>query len=252
VGNFYSARASWELAERHFKSALRINGDYADAWLGLARVYRSVDKYDEYRDSINRLRKLEVQDMEASKEIGVCDLRFGDHTSAIQCFERILEQRPDDVDAHINLALAYKYEGIREDAERHNLRALELKEDSVEALSNLGHLYYEATQYDKAREMYIQAIQLEEGLVDVHVRLANVCLLHGEIEKCVDACDSILRTLNVPYGKKLQDIQDLAEVFFLISSRLREFGNGQLSHEAQQTGNFLRRMQREESSTVKA
>jgi tetratricopeptide (TPR) repeat protein len=248
VGNFYFARASWELAEKHFKSAILKNSDYPDAWLGLARVYKSVKKDNEYRDCTDRLKALESGDIEILKEIGIYDLRFGRFKSAIGYFKRILEQMPDDLDAHINLALAYKYEGMAEDAERHNLRALELRGDSVEALSNLGHLYYEATRFDKAKEMYVRAIQLQENLVDIHVRLANICLLDGEIEKCVEACDNVLRELSLPRSKTLHDIQDLAGLFFLIGWGLKQAGKNKLSQEAGQTGNLLRQIQGEQSS----
>jgi len=252
VGNFYSARASWELAKRHYRTALDMSAEYPDALLGLARVYKSVKKNDQYFDTINRLKKLESKDIEIIKEIGISDLRSGNYQSAIVHFKKILEQRPDDVDAHINLALAYKHEGSVKEAERHNLRALELKNDSVEALSNLGHLHYEATQYDKAKEMYVRAIQLEKNLVDVHVRLASLYLFDGEIENCVEACDSTLKTLKLPCSKTLNDIGELAEIFLLMSSGLKQNGKMHLSEEARQTGNLLRQMQSEESSAMRS
>jgi len=252
VGNFYSARALWELAERDYQAALDINAKYPDALLGLARVYKSVKKNDQYFDTINRLKKLESEDIEILKEIGICDLRSGNYQSAVVHLKKALEQGPDDVDAHINLALAHKHEGSLKDAERHNLRALELKNDSVEALSNLGHLYYESAQYDTAKQMYVRAVNLEKNLVDVHVRMANLYLFDGEIENCVEASDSILKTLNLPYSKTLHDIQDLAEIFLLISSGLKQTGKTQLSEEARQTGNVLRQMQGEQSSAMRS
>jgi hypothetical protein len=96
--------------------------------------------------------------------------------------------------------------------------------------------------------MYVRAIQLQENLVDIHVRLANICLLDGEIEKCVEACDNVLRELSLPRSKTLHDIQDLAGLFFLIGWGLKQAGKNKLSQEAGQTGNLLRQIQGEQSS----
>jgi len=247
IGNFFAARGAWDLAKNHLNAALEHSTDYPDAWLGLARVYKALQQDDRYRQSIDRLKALEPRDVETLKEIGICELIFGNRRSAIDYFKKVLEQGPDDIDTLINLGLAYKHEGRFEDARQHYVRALEFKGDSVAALSNLGHLYFETAQYGEAKHLYRKAIQVEGDLVDVQLRLATAYLFEGEIEGCVKACDLVLKALNLPRNRTLHDVQDLAGVFLLASGKLKELGKFQLGEEALKTGNFLGQIQHEDS-----
>jgi len=232
MGEFYRNRKLSEKAEENYINALKDNPEYPDALFGLALLYKSKGDLSQYREMVDRLSRMEIDDPDILTEIGVCDLTSDRYESAVRIFEQVLAKKPEDFSVHINLALAFKHLGQMEDAIKHNLRALELKSDSIEALTNLGHLYFESAQYDLAKETYLKSLELESDLIDVHLRLALIHIIEGEIEDCVVECDSILKALHLPRNKVLNSIEDLSELFLIIAHTLKQAGKERLSVEA--------------------
>ena len=232
LGEVYRNRGLWKKAEESYRNAIMDNPEYPDALFGLALLYKSRGELGQHGEMLDRLSGMEIDDTDVLMEIGIYNLTSGRYESAIRIMERVLDKRPDDVNAHINIALAFKLAGQKEDAVGYNLKALELKSDSLEALTNLGHLYFESARYDLAREMYLKALELESNLIDVHLRLALICVFEGEIENCVARCDSILNVLHLPRNKTLNSTGDLSELFLIIAHTLDQSGKERLSREA--------------------
>ena len=175
---------------------------------------------------------MKTDDADILTEIGIYDLRADRYEQAIQNFKGVLAKRPHDVNTYINLALACKHSGQKEDAIGYNLKALGLKVDSIEALTNLGHIYFESEKYTSAKEIYLRALESGLDLIDVHLRLSHIYTREGEIEDCVSECDFLLKTLHLPRNKTLNSIKDLSELFLVIAHTLEQSGKEQLSREA--------------------
>ena len=60
----------------------------------------------------------------------------------------------------------------------------------------------------------------------------------------------MLKVLNLPRDRALNDVQDLADVFLLTGGKLRELGKTQLAEEALRTGNVLRQAQHEDRPVI--
>lgn len=232
MGDIYRDRGLWERAEDNYSDSLKENPENLDALFGLALLSKGGGELVQYQMYLDKLRDMKTDDADILTEIGIYDLRADRYEQAIQNFKGVLAKRPHDVNTYINLALACKHSGQKEDAIGYNLKALGLKVDSIEALTNLGHIYFESEKYTSAKEIYLRALESGLDLIDVHLRLSHIYTREGEIEDCVSECDFLLKTLHLPRNKTLNSIKDLSELFLVIAHTLEQSGKEQLSREA--------------------
>ncbi len=232
IAKCYGNRTQWDLAEIHYRKSLDLEVVSQSALLGLARLYNLKGDLADYREIMDTLKKNETNDLEVIAELGIYELRAGRHDSAYAYFQKALKENPDDVNLHINMAVACKKIGLKDQAVEHNLKALDLKKDALEALVNLGHIYFNTGDYGNAERMYARALQEDANLVDVYLRLSIITLLKGDAESLLGCCDALLKILKIPVTGTLNDLNDLAEVFVAISHKLDENNKVLLSKEA--------------------
>ena len=180
------------------------------------------------------MRQLESTNKDILTEIGICDLAQGRYESAISNLETAVHNNPVDPEIYNHLAMAWKHLGRIEEASDWYLKALELDGDSVGALIGLGDIYFEQGSYDDAARMYTSATEVKPDFIHVFLRLARVRIVQGDAEGCVNACESMFKALNIPDDMVIDSIDDLAQVFLVISQHLSDQGNTELSTDALQ------------------
>ena len=93
-------------------------------------------------------------------ESGIAAFRAGRYEEAVQRFERCIELRGDDADAHLNLGISCHRLGRREDAADSYALALAHRADFAEAWFNLGTLDLERGAYESAAATLERAVRL--------------------------------------------------------------------------------------------
>ncbi len=93
------------------------------------------------------------------------------YDDAIIEYNRVLDIKPDYVEAWNNLGFAYKKKGQLEKAVDMYKKAIEIKHEYSPAYNGLGYLYYEIGEYDKAEKWYRKAIETDPELEEAYNNL---------------------------------------------------------------------------------
>ena len=239
MGDIYRDNGLIDLAEQYCRKPLN-EGVRAPAYLlSMAKVQKAKGLYQAYLDSLKEIRESAPDNVEVLIELGKANLIGGRYEDAIKVYENVMNLSNSTLDVLVNLALAHKYQGNREKARTYNLKALDLEPDSIEALTNLGHLFFENKDFQSSIEVYERALTLDQSLVDVSLRLATIYIVQGNADGCAVQCALMLKALGLPQNFLLNTLQDLADIFLMISSALRQNKKMQLSAEASDIANKL-------------
>jgi len=96
----------------------------------------------------------------------------GQHTLAIQAYQRVLELDPNHAAAHINLGTLYYNRQEYTLAEKHYRRAIEVDPRYALAYFDLGNVLDETGRVAEAIQTYNTALQLAPTYADAHYNLA--------------------------------------------------------------------------------
>lgn len=102
------------------------------------------------------------------------------YDEVVKLESRAVELNPDDIDAVINLALAYDFLGQTEKAMSEYSKALEKNPDEKDLIFNLGRLYYMNDDYEKAIELFERAIKANPDDYDANLNVGNAYLSMGD------------------------------------------------------------------------
>jgi protein O-GlcNAc transferase len=118
--------------------------------------------------------------------------RHGRLAQAQDCYRRVLEEQPENVDAlHFLGVIAYQ-RGEHEEAERLIGRALSLNGANAPAQNNLGNVLRERGRAQEAIEAYRRALALAPDYVDAHLNLAGALVSERRLEEAEAAYRRLL------------------------------------------------------------
>lgn len=232
ISNIYRENGNLDLAEAYCQKAWDTGDRGVEYQMSRAKIQEQKGDQKAYFNTLNKIKKMDIDQVEILAEVGKADLISGCYSDAASVFERIIDISGPDHDALINLSLAYKYTDRQDDAIRCNKHALEIQSNSLHALTNLGHLYFETGDVDNAIAVYQRAHDMEPDALDVSLRLASSYLYQGKANECVALCDRLLEKLQMPRNITLSRKEDLALIFGLIGTGLDNVGSRQLAREA--------------------
>lgn len=109
----------------------------------------------------------------------------GDYQSAITGYRELLQLRPDNVEAKVNLGAALAHVGQFDEAITMYRSALPSLTDKKMVLLNLGLAYYKKGDLASAREQFTALHQLAPGNVQAAILLADTQIKLGDAESAV-------------------------------------------------------------------
>ena len=124
-------------ADNTFRRALNIRTDYPEAFVGLARVQREMQDYDEAHYFINKALSIDPQMIEAKTLQGSIYLEEGKTEVAEEHFLAILEVDADNESAKLGLGSVYLEQGKLEQSREIFSKVVEEGGDSAGALFSL-------------------------------------------------------------------------------------------------------------------
>jgi tetratricopeptide (TPR) repeat protein len=92
---------------------------------------------------------------------------------AVQCFEKVLAQDPNNTDAHNNLGVISYAVGNMESAEIFFLKTLEINPNHVNALMNIADVYTASGHINEAAKYLTKAVDLEPKKPEVWASLSS-------------------------------------------------------------------------------
>src|SRR5216117_636995 len=139
-------------AIEHFKTALRIQPDYADAHINL----------------------------------GIALAQQGKLAEASEHYQQALHSKPDSADAHTNWGLALTQQGKPAEAIDHYRQALQIKPDHAVAHYNWGNALIQQDKPAEASEHYRQALRFKPGYAIAHINWGVALARQGKPAEAID------------------------------------------------------------------
>ena len=144
--------------------------------------------------------------------------QHGDFTSAIRDYQKVLELRPNEVQAKVNLGAALAHVGQFDDAIAIYRSALPSVKDKNPVLLNLALAYYKKGDFEHAREQF-------EILHDAQPNSLQVVILLGDSDVRTgrsDAALTLLEPLEAKYSQNMDFEYVLGSALINTKGRRRE------------------------------
>ena len=227
LGNALTALARTEEAMQHYRQALRLKADYADAYNNLGKAQDDLGRTEEaiklYRaalhlrpnkavphfnlghaladlgrteEAIEHYRQalqLNPEYADAHNNLGNLLARRGETNRAIAHYQEALRLKPDYADAHNNLAAVFAAKGMTREAIEHLQQALQLRPDNADAHNNLAAALAQAGKTEEAIRQYQEAARLKPDLAVVRYNLATALAQVGRTDEALQHYQQALR-----------------------------------------------------------
>jgi serine/threonine protein kinase/Tfp pilus assembly protein PilF len=197
-GRYFSDRLTKEDLEKaitYYDQALRIDPNYARAWVGLSVVYtRQADRgevpvsdgYEKARKYVQKALELDPNLADAYASMGRIKHYYDwDWTGADAAYKRGLQLEPANADALRAAATLAATLGRFEEAITLYRRAIELDPLSARNYHNLGMQLFQTGRWDEAEEAFRKALELNPQFPSAHYILGRVYLAQSRIKEAL-------------------------------------------------------------------
>jgi len=199
----YQGDWNWDEAEREFRLAIDLNGNYTLAHQWYSNLLASLGRYDEAIGEAKRAQELEPFNLIASAQIGWISYLAHRPEDAIREAQNILKLDPNFFAAHRYLALGLQSQGRLDEAVEEYEKVVSLSRGSILVRTELGHAYAVAGRRREALEILEELNQLSATR---HVSAYLPALIHtglGDVE-------SAIRALNKAFDERAERLVYIA------------------------------------------
>lgn len=193
LGVAYLDKGLSDKALEYFRTALRINPDFAEAHYNLGNVYMEKGLFDEAVEHYLSSIKINPEYFKAHYNLGLVHLKKGLPDKAIGNFQAVLRLKPDFAETYVNLGNAYKNKGMIDTAIENYQAALKINPGLSVAHNNLGNIYKNKGEADKALEHYQIALRINPDNAVTYYNLGIVYRDKGSTDKAIESFKAALR-----------------------------------------------------------
>ena len=228
AGSNFLAQGRIGEAEHHYRQAIALRPDYAEAYNNLGTVLKAQGKLEEARAcfertlaaypnvalvhynlgnvlgmlhrpaeaiaSLRRAIELDSRYVAAYNNLAIVLLNQHQVAEAEDCCRRAIALDPNYAEAYNSLGNVLKALGRLDESTHCYQRALALRPNSAEALNNLGAVLLALGNLDGALEQCNRAIACNPRLVDAHINVGKILIARGDVSGAVAVA---LRVLNI-------------------------------------------------------
>jgi tetratricopeptide (TPR) repeat protein len=148
------------------------------------------------------------------KAIALVKTDSGNHDSAIQAYNRVVELGPENVTIWNNIGVLYQKTGRFEDAQKAFNNALQKDPNDPVSWHGLGNVYASTARLDEAINCYRKAIQFNAGYMQPWVKLGDVLLRQNRND---DALYAYMRTVEMD-NKNVHAWTEIGSIYFKAGS----------------------------------
>ena len=177
--------------------------------------------FNEGMNSFKKALKIKPDYVEVHNNMGIAFKDQGDQEKAIKSFKQAIEIKPDFYEAYNNIGVVLKDQGDQEKAIENYEHAVKIKPDYVEAYYNMGNAFKTQGKLEEAIEAYNKAVSIDPDYFKAYNNLGNSLRERGKLEDSIDA-----------FNKALIVNPDYAETHNNMGITLQEMGKLQEAIEA--------------------
>jgi predicted O-linked N-acetylglucosamine transferase (SPINDLY family) len=186
IGLVYQAQDKLDLAVTHFRNALSLKPDYAEAFCNMGNALKELRNYGEAFDCYTQALLLKPVYAEAHNNLATVLHSQGNLAKAVEHFLKALSINPDFAEAHSNLGIALRDQGNLGDAVKHFYKALAIKPDFFEAYNHMGSALHFQGNLDEATQFYRKAISINPNFAEAHNDLGTALQAQGKLDAAIE------------------------------------------------------------------
>jgi tetratricopeptide (TPR) repeat protein len=160
------------------------NDPEAEKTIGLALVDQ--DDLEGALQHYERALRIDPRYVDAHVDLAIVLSKKGNHRAAIAEYEEALRLNPDSQKAHYNLAIEYHDLGNFPAALEHNREAVRLAPHDPTALINLADTLRDSNDYEGSKKYYLQAIEVAPYIFEAHYGLCQTLIRKGDFQEAVE------------------------------------------------------------------
>ena len=172
-------------AERHYRQALEIHPDFADAHVNLGLILFARGQVEgaiaQYRSAL----AASAEHAEAHRFLGEALQGCGRLDEAIAEYQEAVAIEPDRISTRLNLGAALRRQGRIDEAIAQYQTVLAARPDYGEAENNLGNALVQKGRLDEAMAHYQKALAINPAHAEAHYNLAGVLLQKGRLDEAI-------------------------------------------------------------------
>jgi len=164
--------------------ANKLQPDFPDVMRPLGLAYIEVSRFDEGVEMIERANQ--ISPLPSNMRIDLSSIKKRkEYIDRFDELQELVKKDPKSVQAHLDLATAYRYKGMPQENEKQYLEAVRLA-GNYQAYNGLSIYYLEKQQYEKALAANSKAIELFSHHV-LYLSRSNILLKLGRLDEAIDA-----------------------------------------------------------------
>jgi tetratricopeptide (TPR) repeat protein len=101
-------------------------------------------------------------------------------------------------------------------------KLLDINETAVDVLVKTGHVKFQKGDLQETVLFWKKAVDIEPTLFDIRLLICRINIVQGRFEDVIADCDRLLHILSIPGNIILENLSDLANLFNVISEKLKE------------------------------
>ncbi|MFQ6607005.1 MAG: tetratricopeptide repeat protein [Fidelibacterota bacterium] len=161
AGQIRQRENDYEGALVYLEKALSLAPYDVEVVKSLANNYFFLEDYEQAVDAYNRALYQEADNSDLHYNLGLLYLRLTDFDLAEMEFQYVIEADPDDWEAILLIAEAFRGNERWEDAEYYYRQVLDIKPDHASAMRNLAVVVFKQGRVEESQEILNQAKALE-------------------------------------------------------------------------------------------
>jgi len=177
VGYYYLGRISIEAgnveqALNSFERAISVNPVFEPAYLAQASFFESRQEKDKAIVVLQKyLQRVNPRNKDIRQHLIQLYITTKDYAGGLAELQKMLDEDPGDLDAHLRMALIYGEKKEYAKAIEQLTSVLKARPAELKIRDYLGYMYEETKEFQKAAEAYQFNIQLDPTFVESHIHL---------------------------------------------------------------------------------
>jgi tetratricopeptide (TPR) repeat protein len=180
LGMLFSRQNVPDKAIDHFRHAIELRPDYAEAHNNLGNVLAMRGRFDEAVTEYEQAIQINPDYADAHNDLADALAAKGRLSEAIQHYQTAIRIKPDYCGAYYNLGALFGLQGRLKDAAVYFQKAVDLQPNYAEAQGNLAKVLAAQGRLDEAILHYRKTLELMPGSVQGHYRLGEALDARGD------------------------------------------------------------------------
>lgn len=200
---------TWKNTETLFLQTLKHYPHAQAARINLGYVYRESKMMDKAMEQFNAVLAQEPDNAIAYANIGLLYERQGKTDEAIESYKKGMEANPRERDSFISLGMLYERQGKLDEAFELYKTVLAMNAYYAPVYNNLGSVYVQKNDLLQAKSAYEKAITINPYYADAYFNLAYIHVKEGNL---TEAALKYEKTLEIE-GEKVETLKTLTGIY---------------------------------------